>query len=521
MVGYPAQISLIPSTVALIRFIERNGLASWHPFWYLGNPLRYLIGPIVPLVCLALHRIFPSLNLVETISFLIIGFFVLGPLGLFFFVRKLSRNWKLALISCLLFAFLPFHYFAGLAFGNGTFILALMSLPWVFWLGLLALEKWNRRWVALASITVALVILIDSLILFPLGIGLILLGLASKSAEEIEKRIAKVLFLLALGWLLTFCWFSPGYWLTILKAPSLGGRGLFSATVWLGKILMNLVPIVLAIFSVTRLKKIKDKTAIFVLGWLAIFGFLTVMRFLSDPDFLMDWSSYGVELEMGIAMLAGIVIGKKKRFFGVCALAIILLAAIWGYAWRWTPLLIPRKNIEETVEYRISRQLSEIAKPGERVFLSGSTAFWLNSFSDIPQVRGGKDEASIHPTWRQAVWEIREGTDSEKSEEWLKELGVSYLVVHTQESEELYHDFTYLDKFEAAKSLKKVFSDRGDIIYQVEGAEKKEREFKDQTEPIGWGISLLGVASLFLFPKSWNLLSTKLPKFDLGGEEDY
>jgi len=183
--------------------------------------------------------------------------------------------------------------------------------------------------------------------------------------------------------------------------------------------------------------------------------------------------------------------------------------------------LIPRKNIEETVEYRISRQLSEIAKPGERVFLSGSTAFWLNSFFDIPQVRGGRDEASIHPAWRQAVWEIREGTDPEKSEEWLKELGVSYLVVHTQESEELYHDFTYPDKFEAASSLKKVFSEKGDIIYQVEGVEKKEREFKDRTESFGWGITLLAASILLIFPKSWDLLSTKIPKFDLGGEEDY
>ena len=55
-----------------------------------------------------------------------------------------------------------------------------------------------------------------------------------------------------------------------------------------------------------------------------------------------------------------------------------------------------------------------------RAFLSGTTAFWLNAFFDIPQVRGGNDGPSAHPDWRAAAWEIREGKDPEKSVEWLK-----------------------------------------------------------------------------------------------------
>ncbi len=540
MFGYPTQISLIPTTVALVRFIEEHGFVSWYPYWYLGNPLHYLTGPILPVICLVLHRIFPALNFFDIVYILIFFSFILGPLGLFFFVRKLSGNFFLSLVSFLFFLFLPWHYFSGLVLDNGSHILALMVLPWVLWLSLFALEKWHKAWVILATLAMAFVILIDSLIGVPLVVGLVLFVSLKilKSTEGIEIKIAKALFLLVLGWLLTFWWFSPGYWLTILQAPSLAGKGLLSVVVWLGRLLLNLVPLVLAVFSVSRFKKIKDRTLIFTLGWLGFFGFLTLMRFLSDPDFWQDWSSYGVELELGIAMALGLILNRWKFsvFQKIFSVSVILgLAAVWGYAFRWTPLLIPRKNIENTVEYRIGKQLSEIAKPlsassgqaGERVFLSGSTAFWLNAFFDIPQVRGGKDETSVEPLWRQAAWEIREGPSTssgqENTEKWLKTLNVSYLVVHTQDSEEYYHDFSHPEKFESAKSLKKVFSDKGDVVYRVEGVvpSLKEEEYKDWTKPIGWGISLLAVLVLFLFPKSWELLSAKMPKLDLGGEENY
>ena len=70
--------------------------------------------------------------------------------------------------------------------------------------------------------------------------------------------------------------------------------------------------------------------------------------------------------------------------------------------------------------------------------------------------------------WRKAVWEIRQGTDAEKSIEWLRKLDVSYLVVHTEESGEYYHDFVYPEKFEETSGLKKIYEESGDRIYKVE-----------------------------------------------------
>ena len=51
--------------------------------------------------------------------------------------------------------------------------------------------------------------------------------------------------------------------------------------------------------------------------------------------------------------------------------------------------------------------------------------------------------------------------------EWLKKLEVDYLVVHTQDSEEFYHDFANPEKFEEIPGLKKISEEKGNRIYQV------------------------------------------------------
>ena len=73
---YPAQTSFIPVSIALSRFLEQgNNIFSHYPYWYLGTtPYRYLTGPIIPVILVALHRVLPQLNLFE-IFFLVLVFF--------------------------------------------------------------------------------------------------------------------------------------------------------------------------------------------------------------------------------------------------------------------------------------------------------------------------------------------------------------------------------------------------------------------------------------------------------------
>jgi uncharacterized membrane protein len=83
-------------------------------------------------------------------------------------------------------------------------------------------------------------------------------------------------------------------------------------------------------------------------------------------------------------------------------------------------------------------------------------------------VRGGKDQVGVDPNWRKAVWEIREGERVEDSLRWLKKLKISYLVVHTEESGEFYHDFAHPEKFEEVEGLEKIYGGDGDRIYRID-----------------------------------------------------
>src|SRR4030042_596075 len=89
---FPAQTSLIPVQIALIRFLEAHGwqaIFANFPYWYLDStPFRYLSGPILPIITISLHRVLPNLSLF-TIFFGIIGIaFILGALGVYLLLLK-------------------------------------------------------------------------------------------------------------------------------------------------------------------------------------------------------------------------------------------------------------------------------------------------------------------------------------------------------------------------------------------------------------------------------------------------
>ncbi len=313
--------------------------------------------------------------------------------------------------------------------------------------------------------------------------------LAQSGWRKVEEKLKSTLVLLFFAFLLATAWYSPGYWLTLLGAPSLAGKGLLVVVGQLVKLLPTALALVVAVVSVRFFKK-KNLLRDFCFYWLFTYIFLTLLRFLSDPDFWLDWSSYAVELQLGVAVLGSLVVGRVVKHANNGRMKIaqiktnILIFSVFCFLYFVFWLFITNKyvigilqwEIEKTVEYRIGKVLSRTAKPGERVFLSGTTAFWLNSFFDIAQVRGGVDQAAIHSTWREAVWEIREGENPQKALERLRKLEVDYLVVHTFKSLEFYHDFSNPEKFEDVEGLEKVYDQHGDRIYKIEDREQRTED---------------------------------------------
>lgn len=485
---YPPPTSLIPVQIALIKFWETNSLGAIFknfPYWYLGStPYRYLTGPIIPLLARTLHQIFPARSLFEVYYWVILGFWLLGTAGVYFMaeelrtqgqkesVEKIKLNHQSLVISAFYF-FNPLAWYLFL-FSDGLNVISFSVLPWV-WLTYLKFLDQKKRFNLVLVLLLVFVLWLDALALPTLFFGIVTVIIV-KGWGRVEKRFKQIGQTLGISLIIASLWYGPGYWLVSLFGPSLGGQIRLGVIFQMGKLLPIALAIGMAVVSIKYFKR-RSLTANFTLYWLSLFGFLTLMRFLSDPDFWQDWSSYYLEIQLGLAFFGGLVLERKlggftskKRYFlqgGV----FILLIFLWGLAVKNLVLNRFQKQIESSVEYKTGLVLTQLMKGqptkqvASKVFLSGTTAFWLNAFFDLPQVRGGKDQGSVNPNWRKVVWEVREGEEAEESYRQLKQFGVSYLVVHTLASKEYYHDFADPQKFEGTPLFKKIYDQDGDRIY--------------------------------------------------------
>ncbi|MFC1727799.1 hypothetical protein ACFL0Y_04715 [Patescibacteria group bacterium] len=556
---YPPQTSFIPVQVALARFLESQGLKaiiSDYPYWYLGTtPFRYLTGPVLPGIMSVIHRLLPGLDLF-TVFYLILGMvWPLGGVGVYLLLRELmiadkglmkadnisedqrSKSASIsdryqrvsAIVAAIFFTLGPIVPFL-FRFSDGISLISFSILPYalIFYTKLLKKNTPKNR--LLFIITISLILLIDISIFSTLFLGMAAVFLTVSGWKNAEKKIKRSFAYLLICLLVISVWYGPGYWWRILLAPSFAGKSLVSVVSQLGQLLPVALAITLAVLSGRFFKKKPKKSQLpitnyyllrFSFFWLFIFGFLTLMRFIADPDFWLDWMSYGMELQLGLAMVLALGLARINTNYKLMianVLMVVLVFGSWTYLFNEYILKTMQKDITQSVEYKIGKalifadrvvtdvadrklidadqelmnadskhlqggaktkasllggepradDLSPGVEPGKTVFLSGSTVFWLNAFFDIPQVRGGNDGPSKDSDWREAAWEIREGEEAVRSIEWLEKLKVDYLVVHTEVSQEFWHDFKHPEKFEGADGLEKVYDQEGDRIYRVE-----------------------------------------------------
>ncbi|MBI2595272.1 hypothetical protein HYW46_00880 [Candidatus Daviesbacteria bacterium] len=479
---------MIQTVLALSQFFINNfpppAGGWWYPYWYLGNPYHYLIGPVVPIILAIINFKFQISNFGFPIYLGLLGVsWVVGGVGVYQLVEKLSQtsNRKSQILYALLFMFLPFSLFL-LAYSNGLYHFAWGFLPWVFVVFLRFLvgspmslrdhkvakqsnlikiaalpsvarndeEKKGIKIALLLSILVSFVLLVDVSILLPMLVGFVCLGVVIKDIKGVkgingggEYQVFKTFFVLLFALSLATIWYTPGFWLTLLQNPSFGGMPLVNLGKFLFQLLLNLVPILAAVWVVKLRMKNLSRTAYFGLLFLSSFLFLTIIRYLSDPDFVQDWIGFFIEIQFGLAILLGSFLSSSRMrgsfrrlipaFAGMTVLLVFIVKGWMG---------------GENVKYqsKIVSMLKNVPKD-ERVFLSGTSVFWANQYLDIIQVRGGVDQASIHPYWADGAYQIREGENSELSLNWLRALGVSWILVHSGGSDEPYRDFKRPEKF--------------------------------------------------------------------------
>ena len=505
---YPPETSLIPATIALSRFVEINGLSSMfgnYPFWYLGStPFRFLTGPLVPLTLTLIHNFFKDVSLFDITIWIIVVTYVISAIGWGILVGKIQNpNFKFLIfgighLAFIILLVLPWRLFSALTLSEASLTIAKNVLPFV----LLAFWKFykekDRKSAFLSVMLTSLLLLINTSVFSILLVGLVSLilagGFKKGNIRGISGNIKGSLILLIGSVVLVTLWYTPGYWITVLLNPSIGGASGIKVIIRIIDLLKTTVPLILAIIVVYFSGKIKNRLTVFILIWILTFGFLTLFRFIGDPDFWMDWTAWLSELEVGIALLISIILNNfwrarksqipNPKFLTSYFLLSIVFLLPFYLTWRFHLVLGRPKLINRDIPQGVQslEKLNEIVNKDEaglpfrslvrrRVFLSGSTVFWANALYDIYQLRGGRDQVAVHEDWDKAAYELREGNNPEASSRWLHELDISYALVHGPKSGEYYHDFKNINKWKDIGKI--VWEADGDIIYEVSSREQE------------------------------------------------
>lgn len=478
---YPSQTSLIPVTVALIRFVETNGIGayfSWHPHWYLGTPFKYLVGPVVPGVIALLKNVFTNVPLFGITIYIVIVSYAISVLGWVLLFGKLqdytsARKTRLLSYSVLaiLLVVLPWRMFSSLTLAEGTLVVARNLLPFAL------LSAWSylatpTKGTYVAAAAMGTVLLLTNTSVNPIYIvGLAALVIAKSykkgklrgTTSLVKKGVLLVLAVLMVSTL----WYGFGYWLTILTNPSIGGESGLRVILRIFDLLKAGVPVVLAVLVVYFSHKFQTSRGIFIGVFVATFVFLTVFRFLADVDYWQDWTSWFYEIEVGLSFFVAHRIGFSDRNLSTRAALVLIMLLPFYFTWRINLALGRPQLIGSSVPSGVQSLavLNEIVAK-DRVFLSGSTVFWVNSLYDLNQLRGGRDGVSVHPLWHHAAYQLREGGDPELSRAWLEALGISYVLVHGPRSKEVYHDFRHIEKWQDVGKL--VWQGDGDMIFEID-----------------------------------------------------
>lgn len=492
--GYPpVAASMEPTIIAQARFLSLNWPGSgWNRYWYLGFPFRLAGSPLLPYVLALVSRIFPQASLWFGYRLVTGLALILMPVGIFWLVNDLagSKSFSKTLISflsALFFTFLPaalylfpqvfkigrqagffpWQYFSLAYLGNGTKALGLVLLP-VCLLTIDGYLKGKLKRAFWPSGLICLLALTDLSSVVSLVILTVLLLVSYSMSGRLGKKIDKSLKVFALCFLLLSFYYTPRFWWQALSAPSLAGKRALSVVLLLSKTISILMAMILAVISAKFLKKEKSYQFLFVFLWVFVFSLLSLVRFLADADFWQDYTNWGVELGMGIVVFLAFWLAKlggKRPALFLAAVVILSSSLLWLSS--RNKLLSPRLIINNTVEYQVTDWLVNNLPPEERIFLSGSPVFWASSLADLAQVRGGTDKAATHPFWDHAAYQIRIGSDGDLAYQWLKALGVSWIVVHGRNSQEPYRDFVYPEKFQGGK-FQEVWEKNGDAIYKIE-----------------------------------------------------
>lgn len=465
--------------------MEHAGDLTWFPLWYGGIPFQNSYPPLLhALVALVAAVSGVSTALAHHVA--VAALFCLGPVALYLLAHALTRNSVAALAAALLYSVISPSAFLMTSvaddiesvwrlrrlqtlvqYGDGPHIAALALMPLAVLAVHAALTRGGVWRAGLAVLSVAAVALTNWLGTFALALAIASYLLARLEEPGRLRLLAGAAGIAVLAYALAAPWMLPTTIGDIRRNaqiiggsyPLSWGHLKYAAALAVALLVLRWVlakgqaPIGARFAGYFLLS-----TAAVVLSaeWFAIF--LT-----PQPE------RYHLEMEAAICLTAGLLLAglRGRRTRAVIAVALAVLVAVQMRTNRqYARDLIVPVNIRETVEYKVARWLDENL-PGERIYAIGSVQFWLNAFSDTPQIGGGFGQGVSNPQIPTVHFGLSfTERDGERGAMWLRLFGAGAVVVSGPAGRDAYrHGWRDPAKFDGV--LPEIWRDGDDVVYRV------------------------------------------------------
>jgi hypothetical protein len=476
--------------IALEQYIQRHWPTyDWFSLWYGGMPFTRVYQPGLHYAVAAVAGT-TGLSVPSAYHIVIAIAYSLGGVTFYLLARALTRDNTTAFVGGLLFSlFSPSALFvpairvdagglwharrlqALVVYGEGPnvtgLVLAMLALAAVHW----ALTRKTPLTTCLAAAAVALVPITS----WPATLALVMALLcyvAALSAKDLVPAIARLLVVGA-GAFGFACPFAPPSTIlgTLAQANVMDDGPTPGPGRWIALGLMVAALVLLRALLAWRKAPFELRFPLLwfpFTAWIVMTASLTGIRVIPYPV------RFHLAMEIPFLLaLATAAMSTVRRWPSVRRPAVVLFAlfcCVQTYNYRRNARsFIHPLEIEKTAEYQIARW-ADAHLDGQRIFLRGTFAFWLNVFTSTPQMGGFFDQSISNPEDRIGSYVVSAGYGSDRESAdyallWLQSWAADAIVVGGPNSANAYKDFGFPNRFRGV--LPVVWSKGDDAIYRV------------------------------------------------------
>jgi hypothetical protein len=468
--------------IGLSRWIQTHWTElGWFPLWYGGIPFENTYPPLLHVLVAAVSQL-AGMSVARSYHVVTAALYCLGPVAMFWLVWRLSGSrWK-ALLAGAIFSLLSpstflmpsVHADVGsfgasrriqslAGYGEGPHVssmtLALLALVALH----AALGERRPGWrTVLAVLAVASVPLTN----WHGGVALAG-GVLALTFSRSRVQPGRVLIVALLAYALASPWIKPSTIAVYQRNAQDGTRYAMGApqAVYL---IIWLIGFVAAAILLRR--SLLTEAARFTLLFLLLMAPQPLLREYTGLYAFPQAERYALELEMALAICAGLLLGRSSKWL-VLPAAAGLACLVWLQAptfRAYTRAHLGPFDVTRTVEYQTARWFQQNL-PGRPVFVAGSTQFWLAAFCDNPQLGGGFSQGRINPAVAEVSFSVPQSlANGPQTARLLRAFGIRAVAAGGEKTRDAYRDFKDPGKFSGV--LPERWRDGDDAIYEIQGA---------------------------------------------------